>query len=41
MHVKIESPVNLFKFKIQSQKLTENAVSIMVIKTDIMNLNWS
>lgn len=41
MCVKMESPVNLLKFKIQSQKVTENAVLIMVIKTDIMNLNWS
>lgn len=41
MHVKMESPGNLLKFKIQSKKLTEIAALIMVIKTDIMNLKWS
>lgn len=40
MHVKMESPGILLKFKNQSKKVTEKPALIMVIKTDIMNLNW-
>lgn len=41
MQGKMESPGSLLKFKSQSKKLTENPALITVIKTDIMNLNWS